>query len=89
MDKISGDYNSKIDLFILTIQHPCVVEKSFDAKPPRTDKRCSQSGIHRVQYIGAGGRHPFWHGRRAGRPRQQPGQASGGARPKSHVRWFG
>ncbi|GFW01458.1 hypothetical protein TNCV_5031081 [Trichonephila clavipes] len=36
----------------------------------------------------AGDHHPSWHGRRVGRPRQQPGQASGGTyTPKSHVRW--
>ncbi|GFU41857.1 hypothetical protein TNCV_3873241 [Trichonephila clavipes] len=43
------------------------------------------SGIHRVQCIGADGRHPAWHGRRTGWPRQQPGQASGGILSKSHV----
>ncbi|GFU46675.1 hypothetical protein TNCV_1546821 [Trichonephila clavipes] len=44
--------------------------------------------IKRTQH-GAGGHHPFWHGRRVGRPRQQPDKASGGILPKSHVRWFG
>ncbi|GFX14645.1 hypothetical protein TNCV_4016431 [Trichonephila clavipes] len=29
---------------------------------------CIYLGIHRVQCIGAGGRHPVWHGRRVGRP---------------------
>ncbi|GFV03538.1 hypothetical protein TNCV_5060791 [Trichonephila clavipes] len=39
-------------------------------------------GIHQVQCIGAGGRHPSWH-------RQQPGQVSGGILSKSLVQWFG
>ncbi|GFX38435.1 hypothetical protein TNCV_2344091 [Trichonephila clavipes] len=30
------------------------------------DRRCRQPGIYRVQCIGAGGRNPFWHGRRVG-----------------------
>ncbi|GFV48201.1 hypothetical protein TNCV_2345021 [Trichonephila clavipes] len=48
-------------------------------------------GIRRVQCTGAGGRHPFWYreSRGASRPRQQPGQASGGILPKSNVRWLG
>ncbi|GFX79705.1 hypothetical protein TNCV_2746241 [Trichonephila clavipes] len=40
-------------------------------------------------FIGVGGRHPFYHGRRAGRPRQQPGKVSGGILQRSHVRWLG
>ncbi|GFW60166.1 uncharacterized protein TNCV_1842491 [Trichonephila clavipes] len=48
-----------------------------------------KSGIHRIQCIGASGRHPFWHGSSADRPRQYPGQASGGLLLKSHLRWLG
>ncbi|GFY36837.1 hypothetical protein TNCV_2567991 [Trichonephila clavipes] len=70
------------------LQRPCLVSSPFDAEPPNTDSRRRQSAIHRVQCIGAGGHHPFRHGRRAGRPRQQPDQASGGIHPKCHVRWL-
>ncbi|GFS75704.1 hypothetical protein TNCV_3424511 [Trichonephila clavipes] len=49
----------------------------------------SRSDIHQVQCIGAGGRDPFWHGRKEGKPCQQPGQAGGRILPKSHVRWIG
>ncbi|GFY28583.1 hypothetical protein TNCV_4150141 [Trichonephila clavipes] len=51
-----------------------------------TDRRRRQLGIRQVQYVGVGGRHPSWHGRRTGKPRQQLRQASGGILPKSHVR---
>ncbi|GFU67995.1 uncharacterized protein TNCV_2823381 [Trichonephila clavipes] len=62
--------------------------KSFK-KSPNTDWRRRQSGIYRVQCIGVGYRHSPWLGRRAGRPRQEPGQVSGGILSKSHVRWSG
>ncbi|GFV71691.1 uncharacterized protein TNCV_3534791 [Trichonephila clavipes] len=39
--------------------------------------------------IGASGRHPSWHGSKAGRPGQQPGQGSEGILPRSHVWWLG
>ncbi|GFU14541.1 hypothetical protein TNCV_3251611 [Trichonephila clavipes] len=58
-----------------------LVTDNFCRQPLSTDKRCRQSGIHRVQCIGTGGRHPFWHGCSAGRPRHQPGQASAGMLP--------
>ncbi|GFV52159.1 hypothetical protein TNCV_5070801 [Trichonephila clavipes] len=38
----------------------------------------SLSDIHRVQYIGVGGRHISWHGCKMGRPCQKPRQVSGG-----------
>ncbi|GFV45626.1 hypothetical protein TNCV_127701 [Trichonephila clavipes] len=50
-----------------------------------TDWLRRQSGIHRVQCIGAHVRHPSWHGRKAGRPRQYPGQARGGILLKCHT----
>ncbi|GFX25375.1 hypothetical protein TNCV_1423601 [Trichonephila clavipes] len=54
-----------------------------------TDPRCRQSGIHRVQSIGTGRRHPSWHDRNANKPHQQPGQASRDILAKSYVRWLG
>ncbi|GFX31717.1 hypothetical protein TNCV_4082411 [Trichonephila clavipes] len=45
--------------------------------------------IHGVQCVGAGGRHPSWHGHTAGWPRQQPDLASEGILPKYHVQWIG
>ncbi|GFT86710.1 hypothetical protein TNCV_1251711 [Trichonephila clavipes] len=44
----------------------------YIGSPPSTYWRCHQSGVHRVQCIEAGRRHPFWLDRRAGKPRQQP-----------------
>ncbi|GFX40779.1 hypothetical protein TNCV_3760031 [Trichonephila clavipes] len=41
----------------------------LDHLPPSMDRRRRHSGIHRVKCIRAGGRHPLWHGHRAGRPR--------------------
>ncbi|GFT39932.1 hypothetical protein TNCV_336431 [Trichonephila clavipes] len=41
----------------------------LDDLPPSMDRRRRLSGIHRVKGIRAGGRHPLWHGHRAGRNR--------------------
>ncbi|GFX32672.1 hypothetical protein TNCV_888101 [Trichonephila clavipes] len=57
--------------------------------PVPTEDVVSRVFIESSVLCGAGGSHPSWHGRRAGKPRQQPGQASGGLLPKSHVLWLG
>ncbi|GFV02574.1 hypothetical protein TNCV_5017421 [Trichonephila clavipes] len=43
----------------------------------------------RNKCIGVGNRRISWHGLREDRPRQFPGQASGGVLPGCHVRWLG
>ncbi|GFV44440.1 hypothetical protein TNCV_4736941 [Trichonephila clavipes] len=46
--------------------------------PKNSKTQLESTGIHRVQFIRAVGRHPSRHGRIASRPHQQPGQACGG-----------
>ncbi|GFX01291.1 transposable element Tcb2 transposase [Trichonephila clavipes] len=61
---------------------PQLIHHLIASMPPSTNRRCRQPGIHRVQCIGVGGCHPFWHGRRFCRPRYQPRQVSGGVLTK-------
>ncbi|GFV17145.1 hypothetical protein TNCV_3633081 [Trichonephila clavipes] len=68
-----------------------VVPMCFCHSKPDEDVDTTLLFSHSVAqgWIGASGRHPSWQDHRAGWPRQQPGQASGGIPPKSHSRWLG
>ncbi|GFV63959.1 hypothetical protein TNCV_385341 [Trichonephila clavipes] len=71
--------NSQWHTLQLSHKSPC-----FSILRLSTEWRRRQSGFHRFQCI----LYPFWHSRRAVRPRQKPGQASGGILSKSHDRWL-
>ncbi|GFW28115.1 hypothetical protein TNCV_2817931 [Trichonephila clavipes] len=61
------------------IQRPNLASWPFETETHSSDRQRRQSGVHRVQCIGAVDSPPS----------QQPGQASGNILAKSHVRWLG
>ncbi|GFU87740.1 hypothetical protein TNCV_3915741 [Trichonephila clavipes] len=63
--------------------------KKYGPMIPPAHKAHQTVSFSGSQFIGADGCRTFWYGHRAGRPRQQLGQASGGILPKRHVRWLG
>ncbi|GFV63890.1 hypothetical protein TNCV_3787631 [Trichonephila clavipes] len=60
---------SKLLFIYLSNAHACLLDHLTWSLPVPTDDVISR--VHRVQCIGAGGRHPFLHGCRVGMPRQQ------------------
>ncbi|GFT79922.1 hypothetical protein TNCV_4598241 [Trichonephila clavipes] len=89
--KSGGSSEGLLATDLVILNHGQLTRTTPELAPPLLTTPSHQRekfGIHRIHCNGASGRHPSWHGRKAGRPHQQPGQASGGILPKSHVWWL-